>query len=97
MKSSIWNQAVRTVSDPPTSTSSVVQSKVSADVSSKMKEKNKISKRAREAVEEDLNSLEKKRLLLEIVLLEQKIAHDKELHKLRKDMISKDHLIHFEL
>ncbi|KAH3898443.1 hypothetical protein DPMN_022675 [Dreissena polymorpha] len=62
-----------------------------------MKEKNKISKRAREAVEEDLYSLEKKRLLLEIVLLEQKIAHDKELHELRKDMISKDHLIHFEL
>ncbi|KAH3807373.1 hypothetical protein DPMN_135712 [Dreissena polymorpha] len=50
-----------------------------------------------EAVEEDLYSLEKKRLLLEIVLLEQKIAHDKELHELRKDMISKDHLIHFEL
>ncbi|XP_052259936.1 uncharacterized protein LOC127864318 isoform X1 [Dreissena polymorpha] len=82
MKSSISNQAVRTVSDPPTSTSSVVQSKVSADVSSKMKERNKISKRARKAVEEDLYSLEKKSLLLEIVLLEQKIAHDKELQEL---------------
>ncbi|KAH3848570.1 hypothetical protein DPMN_090948, partial [Dreissena polymorpha] len=63
-------------------TPSVVQSKapLSTDVgSSKMKEKNKVSKRAREAVEEDPYSLDKKRMLLEIVLLEQKIAHDKEL------------------
>ena len=44
-----------------------------------------MSKRAREAVEEDPYSLDKKRMLLEIVLLEQKIAHDKELYELRRD------------